>query len=145
MTGMDPYLPIDSLNPSRAVERIEGDVDPLGDRDEFLDRLKDIAEVVREEVVKNQEKMKARHDDGLKEKSITPGDLVMVIEKPIKGDGRKLKYRKHGPYRVVEPGKSKNTWQIKTLRGNTKTMNTLDLEIYHPREGDPRAELKDKF
>lgn len=69
----------------------------------------------------------------------------MINEKPVKGERRKLMYRKHGPYRVVGPGKSENTGIIRTKKGNEKTINVLDLEIYHPRVGDPRAELMAHF
>lgn len=69
----------------------------------------------------------------------------MIVEKPIKGEGRKLKFRKHGPYRVTGPVKSGNTWVIQTEKGTEKTVNVLDLEIYRPRKGDPRAALRERF
>lgn len=100
MLEMDNYLPIDSINPSRRDEKNEGDVNPLVDKSEFLTGLHEIAVNVQEKVLKSEERMKTRHDEGLKERVIVVGEQVMINERPVKGEGRKLKYRKHGPYRV---------------------------------------------
>lgn len=48
MLGMDPYLPIASVNPSRQVERNEGDINPLVDKSEILTGLTEIAANVPE-------------------------------------------------------------------------------------------------
>jgi hypothetical protein len=135
MYGRDATLPIEFVVPT-----MQSELHQTKEQEDLLKRIQHITGKVTEErlvtqdrIYKEQEKMKLRHDQQIKEVQYKIGDLVLLYRSELRGK-QKLEERWKGPYLIHEI-MNNGAYKLRTQDGKVLKVpiNSDRLKLYHQR------------